>query len=279
MKELVFLKLGGSLITDKTQPYTPKQGVIEDVALQILTALRANPDLRLVLGHGSGSFGHVAASEYHTRDGFFPQPSPLIHRERDKTEQNYWKGFSEVWYQASSLNQFVMKALHKLKVPAIALPPSANVIASDGKVSIWETTAISMALAAGLVPVIYGDVTFDEIRGGTILSTEDLFSHLARALNPQRILLAGLEAAVWEDFPDRTHKVETITPQTFSEISEGVGKAAGADVTGGMESKVTQMLDLVQQNRELKIQIFSGAEPGNIQRALTGETLGTWIVA
>jgi isopentenyl phosphate kinase len=279
MKELVFLKLGGSLITDKTQPYTPKPDVIEDVALQILTALQTNPDLRLVLGHGSGSFGHVAASEYHTRDGFFPHPSPLIHRERDKTEENYWKGFSEVWYQASSLNQFVMKALHKMKVSAIALPPSANVIASDGKVSIWETTGISMALAAGLVPVIYGDVTFDEIRGGTILSTEDLFSHLARALNPQRILLAGLEAAVWEDFPDRTHKLETITPQTFSEISEGVGKAAGADVTGGMESKVTQMLDLVQQNRELKIQIFSGAEPGNIQRALTGETLGTWIVA
>jgi isopentenyl phosphate kinase len=279
MKELVFLKLGGSLITDKTQPYTPKLDVIEDVALQILTALQADPDLRLVIGHGSGSFGHVAASEYHTREGFFPRPSPLIHRERDKTEASYWKGFAEVWYQASALNRFVMKALHKMKIPAIALSPSANVIASDGKVSIWETTAISMALAAGLVPVIYGDVTFDEIRGGTILSTEDLFSHLVRALHPQRILLAGLEAAVWSDFPDRTRKVETITPQTFHEISEGVGKADGADVTGGMESKVTQMLDLVQQNPEIKIQIFSGSEPGNIQRALHGETLGTWITA
>lgn len=279
MKELVFLKLGGSLITDKTQPYTPKLDVIEDVALQILTALRNYPDLRLVIGHGSGSFGHVAASEYHTRDGVFPRSSPLIHRERDKTEENYWKGFAEVWYQASALNRFLMKALHKMKIPALALPPSANVIASDGKVSIWETTSISMALAAGMVPVIYGDVTFDEIRGGTILSTEDLFEHLARALGPERILLAGLEAAVWEDFPARTRRVETITPQTFSEISEGVGKAAGADVTGGMESKVTQMLELVRQNPELRVQIFSGVEPGNIVRALTGETLGTWITA
>lgn len=279
MKELVFLKLGGSLITDKTQPYTPKLDVIEDVALQIMTALRADPDLRLVLGHGSGSFGHVAASEYHTRDGFFPRSSPLIHRERDKTEENYWKGFAEVWYQAAALNRFVMKALRKMKIPSIALPPSANVIASDGKVSIWETTSISMALAAGLVPVVYGDVTFDEIRGGTILSTEDLFGHLVRALHPQRILLAGLEAAVWEDFPERTRKVETITPLSFHEISEGVGKADGADVTGGMESKVMQMLDVVQQNPGIKIQIFSGAEPGSIQRALSGETLGTWITA
>jgi isopentenyl phosphate kinase len=278
MKELVFLKLGGSLITDKTQPYTPQLDVIEDVALQISTALQNQPNLRLILGHGSGSFGHVAASEYHTRDGF-PRPSPLIHRERDKTEENYWKGFSEVWYQASALNRFVMKALHKTNVPALALPPSANVIASDGQVSIWETTSVRMALAAGIVPVIYGDVSFDEIRGGTILSTEDLFSHLARALNPERILLAGLESAVWEDFPARTRRIETITPKTFSDIRAGVGKAEGADVTGGMEDKVTQMLNLVQQIPDLKVQIFSGAESGNIMRTLTGETLGTVITA
>ena len=278
MKELVFLKLGGSLITDKTQPYTPRLDVIEDIALQIATALQGHPNLRLILGHGSGSFGHVAASEYHTRDGF-PRPSPLIHRERDKTEENYWKGFAEVWYQASSLNRFVMKALHKTNVQAVALPPSASIISSDGGIPIWETTPIRMALAAGIVPVIYGDVTFDEVRGGTILSTEDLFSHLARALNPERILLAGLEAAVWEDFPARTRAIETITPTSFEQIKAGVGKADGADVTGGMEDKVKQMLDLIQQNPELKIQIFSGVESGNIGRALAGETLGTWVSA
>ncbi|MBN2117409.1 MAG: isopentenyl phosphate kinase family protein [Anaerolineales bacterium] len=279
MKELIFLKLGGSLITDKTQPYTPKLDIIEDAALQIATALQAQPDLRLVIGHGSGSFGHVAASEYRTRDGFLPAPVQLPRQERDATEEGYWKGFAEVWYQASALNRFVMKALHKVNLPAVALPPSASVIASDGKVSIWETTPISMALGVGLVPVIYGDVTFDEVRGGTILSTEDLFSHLARALNPDRILLAGLESAVWEDFPARTRKVEVITPQTIGRVAESLAKAAGADVTGGMESKVAQMLDLVQQNSLLKIQIFSGMEPGNILRALTGETLGTWITA
>jgi isopentenyl phosphate kinase len=136
-----------------------------------------------------------------------------------------------------------------------------------------------MALSAGIVPVIYGDVVFDEIRGGTILSTEDLFGHLARALNPDRILLAGLEAAVWEDFPARTKKIEHITPKTFEEVSARIGKAAGADVTGGMESKVRQMLDLVQEIPGLTVQLFSGNELGNLVKALTGETLGTMISA
>ncbi len=277
MKELVFLKLGGSVITDKTQPYTPRLDVMDDIAFQVNMALQTHPDLRLVLGHGAGSFGHIPASEYRTRDGLPPRPTPLTHRERDDTEENYWKGYAEVWYQASSLNRHVMNALHKAAVSAIALPPSSSVIASDGKVAIWETTPIRMALAAGILPVIFGDVVFDEVRGGTILSTEDLFGYLARALAPDRILLAGIEAAVWEDFPARTRKIDRITPQSFHAIREGVGKSIAADVTGGMESKVKQMLELAQEFPGVTIQIFSGEEPGNVARAISGETLGTLI--
>lgn len=276
MKELVFLKLGGSLITDKTKPYTALLDVINDLAFQIATTLQTQPNLRLVLGHGAGSFGHVAASEYKTRDGY-PRASPLTYRERDDTEDNYWKGFAEVWYQASSLNRYVMEALHKAGVRAVALPPSSSVISSEGRVTVWDTTPIRMALAAKIVPVIFGDVVFDEVRGGTILSTEDLFTYLTDALHPERILLAGLEAAVWEDFPARTRRIEKITPASFNEIRSGIGESAAADVTGGMESKVKQMLELVEKHPDLSVQIFSCDEPGNLVRALGGEILGTVI--
>lgn len=279
MKELVFLKLGGSLITDKTKPYTPLLDVMDDLALQIKTALQTHPDLRVLVGHGAGSFGHVPASEYKTRDGLPPRATPLTYRRRDDTQNNYWKGFAEVRYQAAALNQFVMEAFHKADLRAIALPPSSSVIASNGQVSVWDTTPIRMALAADILPVIFGDTVFDEVRGGTILSTEDLFMYLTNALHPDRILLAGLEAAVWEDFPARTKKVEKITPASFNEIKSGVGKSAAADVTGGMESKVKQMLELVERHENLTVQIFSSDEPGNLVRALGGETLGTVIAA
>lgn len=277
MKELVFLKLGGSLITDKTKPYTPLLDVMDDLALQIKTALQTHPDLRVLIGHGAGSFGHVPASEYKTRDGLPPRATPLVYRRRDDTQNNYWKGFAEVWYQASTLNRFVMEALHKADLRALSLPPSSSVIASNGQVSVWDTTPIRMALAADIVPVIFGDTVFDEVRGGTILSTEDLFMYLTNALHPDRILLAGIEAAVWEDFPARTRKVTKITPASFNEIKSGVGKSAAADVTGGMESKVKQMLELVEKHPNLTVQIFSSDEPGNLVRALGGETLGTLI--
>jgi hypothetical protein len=48
-------------------------------------------------------------------------------------------------------------------------------------------------LIHGLVPVIYGDVIFDSIRGGTIFSTEEQFEFLAAEFEPEKILLAGVE--------------------------------------------------------------------------------------
>ena len=279
MNELVFLKLGGSLITDKTLPYTPRLDKLAVLAAQISTALRVErvetePGLSLVLGHGSGSFGHTAAKKYGTRAGL----SPHFRRKWGEPEGGgYWVGFSEVWYQASTLNRFVMESLHLAGVPSLALAPVSAVTASDGKVSSWDLTPLKAALSAGLVPVVYGDVVFDTARGGTILSTEDLFEHLARELHPQRILLAGLEGAVWADFPERRQRVEKITPASFDGVKAGVGASHGADVTGGMESKVRQMLALVMEIPGLTVQIFSGEMPGNVQKVLNGEILGTEI--
>jgi isopentenyl phosphate kinase len=258
---LTFLKLGGSLITDKTHPYTPRLEIMDELAGQIAMALHENPALQLVLGHGSGSFGHEAASKFGTRAGV--------------SGEEAWRGFAEVWYQASSLNRLVVEALHKAGLPAVTLAPLSMVTANEGKVTAWELASLKSALENGLLPVIHGDVIFDKKRGGTILSTEDLFCHLARELNPKRILLAGLEEGVWEDFPARNRLIKEITPLSFSAKSSGVVGSTGADVTGGMKAKVTEMLKLVEQSADLEVLIFSGEEAGNVRRALQGENPGT----
>jgi len=268
MNELVFLKLGGSLITDKTRPYTARAQTLARLAAEIATAMRQNPGLSLVLGHGSGSFGHTAAKEYQTREGL-PQSN----------SERYWQGFAEVWYQAAQLNRLVMDALHTAKIAALALSPAASVTACEGQVWAWDLTPLKSALQAGLVPVIYGDVIFDTVRGGTILSTEDLFIHLARHLRPNRILLAGLEGGVWADFPARTRLLNEIGPEVLEMNRSGFRNAAGADVTGGMLAKVEQMLTLVQELPSLQVYIFSGEAAGAVELALKGAPSGTVICA
>jgi isopentenyl phosphate kinase len=258
---LTFLKLGGSLITDKARPYTARPEVLEDLASQIAAALREDAELQLVVGHGSGSFGHEAASRFDTRDGV--------------SGPEAWRGFAEVWYQASALDRLVVEALRSAGLPALVISPAASITAHDGRVFIWDLYPLRSALTNGLLPVVHGDVAFDEVRGGTILSTEDLFFHLAHEIHPRRILLAGQEAGVWADFPERTRLVHEITPASLPDQAAGLGAAAGADVTGGMHSKVTQMLTLVEELPDLEVLIFSGREPGSLLRALSGDNPGT----
>jgi isopentenyl phosphate kinase len=281
-KETVFLKLGGSLITDKDSPYTPRLDKLEDLALEIKTVLDSRPELTLILGHGSGSFGHTAAKKYGTRDGV-PTPLRLLpnsqnlggESQRDEGGKKYWKGFAEVRFQAAELTRYVMQTLLEADVPAIPFSPSASMVSFNRKVTSHNILAIRKSLEAHLLPVVHGDVAFDEALGGTILSTEDVFAFLAEHLPPARILLAGIEAGVWADFPARTRLVKEIQLSDYEKMKAGIGGSASTDVTGGMKAKVEEMFALIEKNKGLTVQIFSAEESGFLTRALRGENVGT----
>ena len=98
--------------------------MLAQLADEIAAALRFARTLRLVLGHGSGSFGHTAARKHGTRQGV--------------SSAEEWLGFAEVWKEARALNQMVVEALVDAGLPVIAFPPSAAVIARDGKVLRWD---------------------------------------------------------------------------------------------------------------------------------------------
>jgi isopentenyl phosphate kinase len=157
------------------------------------------------------------------------------------------------------------------------MPPSAAVLARAGQVASWDLRPLQAALAAGLIPVVNGDVIFDEVLGGTILSTEELFLHLARRLQPRRILLVGIEPGVWADYPTCTRLVDQITPANFIQLAHLLGGSSAVDVTGGMLSKVRTMLELVEAQPGLETRIFSGLQSGAVVEALLGAQIGTRI--
>jgi len=263
-KHLAFLKLGGSLITDKNKPSTALPECIDRIAGEIATAREQVPGFRLLLGHGSGSFGHTPAKKYNTRAGV--------------STREEWSGFAEVWQKARALNQVVTESLTSAGLPVIAISPSSTVTARKGKVLSWDISPITGALNAGLIPVVFGDVVFDTELGGTILSTEEIFYHLAGLLEPARILIAGIEAAIYADFPQNTIVIPEITPQTYPALLEKIRPSAYTDVTGGMAAKASSLVTLAEQLPGLQAWVFSGVEPGSIFQALVNLPLtGTLI--
>jgi isopentenyl phosphate kinase len=270
-KGLVFVKLGGSLITDKTRPETPRRDVIARLADEVHRALEAQPDLSLLLGHGSGSFGHWVASEYGTRDGVHGRAA--------------WVGYAYVAASAARLNRIVTDTLLDARVPVLAVRPSASARCRDGVLVRLDTGPIRRALEEKLVPLVHGDVALDETRGGTIVSTEEIMAFLADELQPARVLLLGKEPGVLSvdahvGCPE-SNVVPCITPANIDAFASSLGAARGRDVTGGMVSKVYQMLKLVRSQPGLCVHILSGLEPGLLTRALLepGLEVGTRIMS
>lgn len=248
---LTFIKFGGSLITDKRGEKAYRQAVVERLAAEIAAALDAAPELQLLIGHGSGSFGHVAARRYATRDGV------------QTPEQ--WRGFAHVATVASELSQRVTDTLDAAGVPVWRLQPSASARSAGGEIVSMALDPIRAALAHGLVPLVHGDVSLDDARGGTIISTETIFFYLAQQLPVQRVLLLGEVKGVY-DLSQAV--IPEITPGNLPQVEAALGGADGADVTGGMKTKVRDMVALVRRLPHLSIRIFDGRAPGLLTETL-----------
>lgn len=251
---ITLVKLGGSLITDKKIRVSFRQAEMTRIAHEIADALQTKPELSLIVGHGSGSFGHFEAKQYGTMQG--------------AVTSEQWRGFASVATVAAELNYLVAKELHSAGLPVFRIQPSASASASDGIITHIELTTITCALAHGLVPLVYGDVAFDTVRGGTIISTETIFTYLAQHLPVGDILLLGEVDGVYDS---AQQVIPEITPANFPAIQPVLGGSSGVDVTGGMLTKVEDMLALVTAKPEMKIRIFNGKTPDLLKNTLLNQ--------
>jgi isopentenyl phosphate kinase len=263
--KLVYLKLGGSLITDKHDERTPQRSTLRRLAREIVAGMEQRPHISLLIGHGAGSFGHIQATRHNTLAG--------VRSARD------WHGFATVAAAVAELNGIVRTELFSAGVPVFNAQPSASARCRDGKLVKLAVEPIKGAIDNDLTPLLHGDVAFDETRGGTIISTEMIFGFLSHSLPPDEVLLAGIAPGVRSSHP-RGSVIPEITPQTFPDYAAGAAISDAPDVTGGMKGKVAEMITLVQNIRGATVRIFSAEPEGALTRALSGtETTGTVIRA
>ena len=257
----ILIKLGGSLITDKRQPRSFRQNVVRHIAAQVRHIRAVQPELRLVIGHGSGAFGHVEAARYKTMAG--------VHSAAD------WLGFAKVGQAAAELSQYVLAEFVAADLPAVRFPPSTLLRVRQGKIQAMDTDLIAKALEHGLIPLVHGDVAFDEQMGGTIASTELIFGWLAGRLDVKRILLLGEVDGVLDS---GNEVIREIRPSTLDDIKAALGGAGGVDVTGGMAQKVAEMAALVERCPDLEIVIANGRRRSGLIELICGQDeIGTRI--
>ena len=255
--ELVFVKLGGSLITLKSAQFTSQPGVIARLAEELKRA--SDEGISLLIGHGGGSFPHVSAEKYKTAEGMIGEKSA--------------RGFCEVQNDASKLNRIIVQAMLDAGLNAVSVQPSASAIASNGKIVDWNTQVMEKLLSLGITPMPFGDVALDLEKGCCIISTEEQLAFLCEKLKPARLVAAGKVDGVLDG---ENKVIERITAQNFEEVKSLLKGSDATDVTGGMLHKVEVLVELA--GKGVKSRIINGMAPDRLRKAVLGEeVLGTVV--
>jgi isopentenyl phosphate kinase len=261
MAEPTILKIGGSVITDKSEELKAKTEVIDRLATEIKRADVNN----LVLVHGGGSFGHPLAQRYAIKDGL--------------KESSQKMGFSETHHVMTVLNGLFMDSLVWHAVPAISIAPSSVIMTRKGRIQSFEETPVRRMLEMGFLPVLYGDAVLDTDLGFTILSGDQLVSTLATKFGAGRLVIGVDVDGLYEADPkmEKTARMlEHLTSGELKKLQGKIGNSKAVDVTGGMLGKIVELLPAI--DRGIRTIIVNAAEPDNVYKALVGEKVkGTLI--
>lgn len=266
----ILVKLGGSLLTDKSQHDHPRPEVIARLAQEIASA-RQQMSEALILGHGSGSFGHVAASRF----GLGQAQSDAG---RGSLEP---QGISITQDAAARLHRLLIKDLIDAGAHPFSLAPASFVVARAGRPVRGFIEPLLRAVDQGLMPLVFGDVVMDESLGASICSTEQTLLFLIRRLRRrghtiQRLIWLGETDGIYDQ---QGETIAEVRPENYLRVLKAIHKPAGTDVTGGMLLRLKTAWQLARMGIESRI--LDGTAPGVLESALLGDKKlpGTRIVA
>ena len=267
MQNLIFIKLGGAVITNKEVPNQLRPEILARLAKEITRAKTDNPELQLLIGNGVGSFAHVPAARYKTMEGFIHEESKM--------------GMAITQDSAAQSNRAVVAALIAAGLPAVTVAPSGFVITNKRVAQVSFLNVLVHYLSQGLQPVTHGDVIADVEQGCTIWSTDKVFGFLARELSKKEYKISEIihvtEAdGVWKNPAKDIY--ERITPELLPEVKQAMVDTKGFDVTGGMLHKIEESLALTTLG--IQTRIMSGLFPDHLYQQLAGQAnYGTVITA
>ncbi|NYT01883.1 MAG: isopentenyl phosphate kinase family protein [Methanosarcinales archaeon] len=242
------LKIGGSILTDKSRPQSPRQEEIDRIAGEIASA-----SADLVLVHGAGSYGHMPARKFGLPQNF------------DR------EGLLQTHQSVKLLNDLVVQALVRQGLFPLPVHPLSSALLRDGRIERMDVTIIKEMVTRGIIPVLHGDVAIDSSKGAGIVSGDQLVSYLARVLKADNVSLGtDVDGVLCGQVC-----LKTIDRGDLPRMEEFIGGSNGVDVTGGMRGKLMELMDLADQGTPS--QIFNASREGLVKRALAGEQVGTLV--
>ena len=298
--EVIVVKWGGSLITEKSKMLTPRRDVMSSLARVFSAYFNVGEKRkRIVLVHGAGSFGHLRSKIWRLAEGRLPAETfdnvkagdSFKRKAKDQTE-----AVSLVRQEMLQLNGYVCDALVKEGIQTRVHPPhlwARNTgPAFHGNIKdrfLHPKTGNQEGKPT--IDITFGDVVdVDNSKCFGILSGDDLVVRLCQEIpNVKRLvfLIGGgvdgmLSKAPSEGGTNEEHLLRELRPSDMDFSNggfHGAQWASSIDVTGGIGLKAARGM-LVAQDCGIDVLVINGELPNRILAGLRGgDVIGTRILS
>jgi len=234
---MILIKLGGSIITNKKKPLTPRRNTINKIAASLRKI-----DEPMIIVHGGGSFGHYWS---------------VKHDMHTKPARYSVRGISVVKNSMVELDKIILDSFFKNKLNPYSLPPSNFV--TGNKVIPKKVKEIENISKSGLIPVSYGDALWYGQKKSFILSGDKIMTMLAKILKPRLSIFVLDVDGLYSDI--KTKKLISMLKNQKPKISKN-----SMDVTGGMARKIKEASTMASMG--LTVFFVNGNRPQRIVNAV-----------
>ena len=237
---MILIKLGGSIITNKEKPLSPRKKTINNILKEIGKIKEP-----IIIVHGGGSYGHYWSIKYD------------MHTKPAKTSP---KGVAIVKNSMVELNKIILDSAVKNRINSYCLPPTDFM--NGNKAIKSKILTINDISRSGLTPITFGDALWFGQKKSYILSGDVIMTTIGKILKPRLSVFVLDVDGVYSNL--KTKKLIHDFKKEKPEI-----KNNKMDVTGGMTRKITEANNMAKAG--LKIFFVNGNKPKRITDAVSGK--------
>lgn len=247
---MILIKLGGSVITDKSRYRTFNRETVSRLCREIKQSGK-----KVIIVHGAGSFGHVLAKEHKINDGFI-----------DKSQI---PAVTQICYDVRELNSMVVKELNDNGIPSVSVPTGSTFMMDNRKLIINDPEVLKGFISKGIVPVMFGDVVLDRKLGFAICSGDQIMERLAEIFDIERVIFVSDIDGLYDSDPKENKNAKLIEHVNKKTLKTIESNSAVDDVTGGVKEKMNSMLRMCSEKRDCIL--VNGNAEGRLLSLLQGK--------
>lgn len=224
-----------------------------------IKAAQKKGKFELILIHGAGAAGHQLAHKYNLQKG------------TGKNEEKRHGAFLSR-FENQKLNIAVAEALFKGGLKIVSVHTASTIIQKNKKISHCDLKTIKKPMVEGYIPLLYGEMVFDDEFGMSICSGDAIAPYLAKKLSAQKIFFASDTEGIFDKDPHISKNATLIEEISLKDVKNKarLSTSHNVDATDGMRGKIKNIESLLK-NSTKTVEIFNGLKPEYYKKVFLGE--------